>query len=169
MRKRGVSARRANLPMGRGSPRKLKDPASFVRSVRGQPKERRTKNATVSQAKIYKVSAVEICVLKIKPSQLVVFATGQVPSPGWRRPVLIPYLYISPPKDGIYDLDFVAESPAGSAAHVISPIAVTDIIPFSDGLRGVRIHSSTHAIVAMVNGAPNGPRGLAAMLVAATP
>lgn len=123
----------------------------------------------MSQAKIYKVSAVEICVLKIKPPQFVLFATGQVTAPGWRRPALIPYLYISPPKDGIYDLDFVAERPAGSAAQIISPIAVTDIIPLLDGLRGVRIHSSTNTIVAMVNGSPNGPRGLAAMLVAATP
>lgn len=123
----------------------------------------------MSQAKIHKVSAIEICVLKSKPPQLAVFATGQVPTAGWRRSVLIPYTYIGPPKDGIYDFDFVAERPAGPVPAVVSPIAITDIVPLVDGLRGVRLHSSTSAMVAMISGAQNGPRGLAAMLVAASP
>jgi len=76
-----------------------------------------------------------------------VIASGQVPTPGWENPTLVPYAYIQPPADGIYDYTFVATPPSTPQKQVLSRIEVKEIIPGPDGLQGVRIHGATNELL----------------------
>jgi hypothetical protein len=68
---------------------------------------------------------------------------GTVPSTGWVQPRLAPYTYVQVPPDGIYEFDFVAFSPQGGAARVMTPIRTTVVWPQS--ARGIRVYASTNA------------------------
>lgn len=97
--------------------------------------------------KILEVTEVKLAVLESFPPKLRIQASGTVTSGGWSRPQLIPYVYIQAPPDGIYDFDFVAESPEGVTTAAVSPIEVSHVWDaFPESLRGVRIHASTNSI-----------------------
>ncbi len=101
--------------------------------------------------KIYEVGNIELSVLESSPQQLNIVASGNVTSSGWTNPKLIPYVYITPPLDGIYDFDFVASPPEGPALQVITPIEGQhrlESIP--EGFKGVRIHASKNVKVALL-------------------
>jgi len=96
--------------------------------------------------KILEIINVHISVLESFPPQLRIVASGNVPTARWSDPRLVPYIYIQPPPDGIYDFDFVADPPEGIAAEVISPIdAIYAWKSFPEGLKGVRIHASQNS------------------------
>jgi hypothetical protein len=102
--------------------------------------------------KIYSVDSVELAILKTNPLTLRIVASGSVNSTGWNNPQLLPYIYIAPPQDGIYDFDMVADKPDGFVHWTITPIsAVTQWQPFPDSLRGVRVHSSSGNVVKMLD------------------
>lgn len=68
-------------------------------------------------------------------------------STGWTDPQLIPYIYIQPPPDGIYDFDFVAKPPSGISQPVLTDIRASHIVfPFPDDLKGVRVHASNNSV-----------------------
>jgi hypothetical protein len=98
---------------------------------------------------VLEITEVNLALLESFPPQLQITVFGTVPSTGWKNPVLIPYTYIQAPPDGIYDFDFGATPPEGVAAQVISPIRVSMLFP-ADGVKGVRIHSSTNVKVALL-------------------
>jgi Protein of unknown function (DUF5818) len=106
----------------------------------------------MSQSKVLRVRSVEVALLeKREPPQLAITAQGTVPTPGWKAPALIPYVYIQPPPDGIYDFDFVAEPPGGLTPQVLTPIAVRHTVPSVPvTLMGVRIHASTNSQEALL-------------------
>lgn len=85
-------------------------------------------------------------------SQLLITAKGQVPTPGWTNPELVPFVYIQAPPDGIYDFNFVAERPDGMQPQVLSTIDVKHVLnPLPANLKGVRIHSATNAVEALLS------------------
>lgn len=97
--------------------------------------------------KILEVTEVRLAVLESFPPKLRIRTSGTVPSGGWNRPQLIPYVYIQAPPDGIYDFDFVAEPPDAPAIAAVSPIEVSYVWDaFPEGCKGVRIHASTNSI-----------------------
>ncbi|SCY11301.1 hypothetical protein SAMN05216420_102337 [Nitrosospira sp. Nl5] len=101
--------------------------------------------------KILEVTEVELAVLESFPPQLRIDASGTVPTGGWSNPRLVPYIYIQPPPDGIFDFDFVADPPEGIATQVISPIdAIYVWKDFPEKFRGVRIHASQNAKTALL-------------------
>lgn len=101
--------------------------------------------------KILEVTQVELTVLESFPPQLRIAASGTVPTAGWCGPRLVPYIYIQPPPDRIYDFDFVADPPEGSAAQVISPIDAVYVWKDSPKrLKGVRIHASQNSKTALL-------------------
>lgn len=96
--------------------------------------------------KILEVTEVKLAILESFPPQLRISASGTVPTGGWSSPRLVPYIYIQPPPDGIFDFDFVADPPEGIVTQVISPIdAVYVWKDFPERLRGVRIHASQNS------------------------
>ncbi|MEP6606048.1 MAG: hypothetical protein ABJA60_08005, partial [Nitrosospira sp.] len=101
--------------------------------------------------KILEIINVHISILESFPPQLRIVASGNVPTESWSDPRLVPYIYIQPPPDGIYDFDFVADPPEGVVAQVISPIdAVYAWKSFPEGLKGVRIHASQNSKTALL-------------------
>jgi hypothetical protein len=98
--------------------------------------------------KVYDVSEVSIKLLRKDEHHktLLIIATGTVTSLGWSEPVLIPYYYFMPPKNGIYEFDFVAKTPSQPSSSVMTPIDVTFIwedIPKE--LEGVQVNATNNS------------------------
>jgi hypothetical protein len=98
--------------------------------------------------KVHKVTDVTTEILKKYPPVLAITCKGEVPSSGWTNGRLIPFVYIAPPADGIYEFDFVADEPTGTNAQVISEILAETYYwdDFPQDLKGVKINSSTNSI-----------------------
>jgi hypothetical protein len=98
---------------------------------------------------VLEVTEVDLAILESNPPQLQIAAKGNVSTPGWSNPKLVPYVYIQAPPDGIYDFDFVAIPPSNIVPQVITPISVT-LVQLAEGARGVRIHASTNSKEALL-------------------
>lgn len=105
--------------------------------------------------RILSVDTVRLALNKKNPPDLVVAATGEVTSTGWSDIELSPYIYITPPQDGVWDFDFVGKPPRGFANLVILPVSASFVVPDVDlanfwgegmPLKGVRVHSATGAV-----------------------
>jgi hypothetical protein len=83
-----------------------------------------------------------------------------VPTSGWTCPELAPFVYVTPPADGILDLDFVATAPTGITLQVFTRITVASSFPVPNWVRGVRVHSSTNAREALLGSALDEKVGL---------
>jgi hypothetical protein len=101
---------------------------------------------------ITEVIDIQLAVLESDPLQLNITAKGNVSSSGWTNPELVPFVYVVPPQDGIYDFDFLAIPPEEVSAPVITPIEVTHRLnPLPSNLKGVRIHATQNNKVAMLD------------------
>ena len=96
-------------------------------------------------------SVISLKISREQKDQLLILASGQVPTPGWTDPALEPYVYIQPPPDGIYDFTFVATPPSGPVPQVLSTISVKDQIPLTPDLKGVRVHGATNSMEALLD------------------
>ena len=105
----------------------------------------------MTKKKVLEVQDVKLSILESFPLQLSITALGTVPTPGWKDAELIPYVYIQPPPDGIYDYDFVAEPPDQAVPPVITPIWANKLEPLPDDLKGVRVHGSLNSKVALLD------------------
>ncbi|MER8506351.1 MULTISPECIES: hypothetical protein [unclassified Mesorhizobium] len=115
------------------------------------------------QSRVYSVEDVHIeslIVIPENPPAIAVSAKGSVPTTGWTHPDLAPWIYITPPKDGILDLDFVATQPTGFVLQVFTTIGVVKAFPVPAWVIGVRIHSSTNKMEAKIEGASEPTKAL---------
>ena len=98
----------------------------------------------MANEKILEVQGISV-VLDNNPPVFIIKSSGNVTSSGWKNPELVPHSFEQPPPDGIYDFDFVAESPSDISLPVVMPIE-TELnqrqIP--SNLKGIRIHASTN-------------------------
>ena len=102
--------------------------------------------------KIMEVTGIELELLKSNPPQLNIVAKGNTSSAGWSKAKISPFVYITPPPDGIYDFDFLAVPPSGPSATVITPVkAAYNLNPLPDNLKGVRIHAKQNKQVEMLS------------------
>ncbi len=76
----------------------------------------------MSFVRVMSVSEVRYAILRKSPPDIVVSAVGTVPTSGWNNPHLTPWIYVSPPEDGIQDFDFIAERPEGVVLQYVAPI-----------------------------------------------
>jgi hypothetical protein len=96
-------------------------------------------------AKAYSVTHVQADVLAFKGGTVIIFVVGTVPTSGWTGIGLSPWVYISPPADGIQDFDLEGTPPADISLNVITPVATAAAIPNPPSwLKGVRIHASSN-------------------------
>ena len=103
-------------------------------------------------SKIYKINSAQIHLVKSRPESLIICVIGSVGSSGWENPELSPWVYVSPPADGIYNFDFVATPPTAPSLTVVLPIATAGVFPEPPAnMKGVRIHSSSNAIEIMLD------------------
>ena len=104
--------------------------------------------------RVYDVTKVTTTLLKKLPPDLLICATGRVPTSGWKNPELSAWLYITPPADYIQDFDFIAEKPSGfvlqaffdiNAEAVIRDVDLANYWGPGKPLKGVRVHAATGA------------------------
>ena len=93
----------------------------------------------------------------IKPGKagtLEMQASGSVSMPGYKNAGFLPRINAEAPKDGVYEVDVVADKPASGAAAP-TPIEIKgDWSPYpADHLKGVKFISKTNSVVAMLPGA----------------
>jgi hypothetical protein len=77
-----------------------------------------------------------------------VVAFGQVSTTGWTHIRLSPRFYISPPADGIWDLDLLGDPPVGIVGQVVLPVSAQDVFFAPTWFQGVRVHSASNDVVA---------------------
>lgn len=79
-------------------------------------------------------------------------ASGMTSSAGWTQAGFLPRIYAATPPDGIYEIDVVAQKPAGPAAEVMTPVEVKgEWAKYTDGrVKGVKFISKTNEVVAML-------------------
>lgn len=97
------------------------------------------------------VDKVDSASIKVGKGGLEMEAKGSVPSAGYTKAGFLRRIYAAPPKDGVYELDAVADKPASGAAAP-TPIDIKgdwDGYP-KEHLKGVRIISKTNSVVAML-------------------
>ena len=84
---------------------------------------------------------------------LTMTVTGSVGSIGYAKQAFLKRINAGPPKDGVYEVDVVADKPAAPSAAVASPIEVKGAwSPYpADHLKGVRFISRTNSVVAMLS------------------
>jgi hypothetical protein len=98
-------------------------------------------------AVIYAINDVQITATTDVPAQLELRVIGTVNSGGWSQPTLIPFKYLLPPQDGIYDFTFYATPPAnpsGGGFGSIEVIYKLGLVP--NDVKGYRVHASTNSI-----------------------
>jgi hypothetical protein len=79
---------------------------------------------------------------------------GSVPSAGYKNGGFLKRIYAGPPKDGVYEMDVVADQPAPSAGAAATPIEVKgawEHFPV-DRLKGVRFIAKDNSVLAMLPG-----------------
>lgn len=107
--------------------------------------------------KILEVTEVTLEIQKTNPPTLVINAKGNVNSGGWKNGQLVPYIYITPPADGIYEFDFLAEAPSGPSTSAIEEIKTQySWNDFPADLKGVKVYSSSNYLVALTEDGKQG-------------
>ena len=107
---------------------------------------------------VWAVTNVKLAAYKTYPPKLIIGVQGTVGTPGWTNAKLVPFIYIQPPPDGIYDFNFVATPPTKAVAQVVTDIEAKHVLKtIPKDLKGVRIHSQTNSQVAYLN-TPGNPR-----------
>jgi hypothetical protein len=101
------------------------------------------------QEQIQKVDAATVAVGA--PGTLAMKANGDVGQAGYKNARFLPRINAAPPKDGIYEVDVVADKP-GVGADVMTPIDVKGAwSPYpADHLKGVKFIAKTNSVVAML-------------------
>lgn len=97
-------------------------------------------------AKILKVDRVSLAMARSNPALLLISAIGTTPTLGWRNGQLLPCTYIAPPQDGIWDMDFVGESPEIGLTQLDENFPAYLSIVKPSWCTGVRIRASLNFI-----------------------
>lgn len=126
-------------------------------------------------SKIYAIDSVQLTLAPGNSAKLVVSVLGRVASTGWTEPQLSPYVYVTPPSDGVQEFDFLAKPPQPDtitlpvltptgADYVFDPVDIEAFWGQGKPLLGVRIHSVANTKEAPLNEHDNmpGPRVMAA-------
>jgi hypothetical protein len=99
------------------------------------------------------ISKVDTATIKVgKGGGLEMMASGSAASPGYAKPGFLNRINAGAPKDGIYEVDVVADKPAAAASAAATPIEVKGSwSPYpADHLKGVKFISKTNSVVAML-------------------
>ncbi|THD54385.1 hypothetical protein [Phenylobacterium sp.] len=109
------------------------------------------------QAQFYagqeQISKVDTATVKVgKAGVLEMQASGGVGMPGYKNAGFVPRINAAPPKDGVYEVDVVADKPATPGAAAATPIEVKGAwSPYPvEHLKGVKFIAKTNSVVAML-------------------
>jgi hypothetical protein len=77
--------------------------------------------------------------------------SGSVPAAGYKNPGFLKRILYATPKDGIYEMDVVADRPAAAGAAAPTPIEVKGPWEHPNGeVKGVRFIAKDNSVVAML-------------------
>ena len=109
----------------------------------------RTKYFGIMTKNVNEVTEIKLEILKRNPLVLVVSCKGNVISPGWTNAQLIPFVYVTPPSDGMYEFDFVATEPIEPQTEVITDIRAQTFFweDYPSDLGGVKIYTTTNMMI----------------------
>lgn len=96
---------------------------------------------------VYRVDRVRLAILESDPPQLQIEAQGTVRTGGWHNAELVEIVYVTPPADGIWEYDFMAEPPDGPSTTALEPIEARTVrrsIP--PGAKGIRVRGETNSV-----------------------
>ena len=100
--------------------------------------------------KVFQVTSIDVSILESYPPQLNIVGAGNTRTSGWLIPQLVPYEYVAPPADGIYEFDFKAQPRAGIATPTTIPIKTSHTMLLPNNLRGVKIYAEENNMVALL-------------------
>ena len=105
---------------------------------------------------ISSVSEAEAFVVKVAGVEtLFLHASGTVPTSGWSGFRLVPVFYLTPPPDGLWEFDFVADEPHGIVLQVISPASAATVIAAPGWVKGVKVKSAAGSLPSPLKPAPH--------------
>lgn len=99
------------------------------------------------------IDKIDTAAIKVgKPGSLIIDVTGSVGMAGYTKAAFLPRINAAPPKDGVYEVDVVADRPAAPGAPGVTPISVDKAWPGypADRLKGVKFIGKTNSVVAML-------------------
>ena len=99
------------------------------------------------------VAKIDSASIKVSaPGKLEMTAAGDVGMAGYKNAAFLPRINAAPPKDGVYEVDVVADKPAGPGAAAMTPIEIKKAwAPYpADHLKGVKFFAKTNSVVAML-------------------
>ena len=99
------------------------------------------------------ISKLDTAAISVRsPGVLDMNAAGSVGMAGYKNAAFLPRINPAPPKDGIYEVDVVADKPAAPGAAVVTPIEVKKAwAPYpADHLKGVKFFAKSNSVVAML-------------------
>jgi hypothetical protein len=101
----------------------------------------------MSSKNVFEVTSIEVRVRESFPPQVTVKALGTTRTGGWTNPRLEAVIYVTPPYDGIQDLNFVADEPTGGSTNAITPIESKelDLGTVPKWTKGVRVIAETNS------------------------
>ena len=109
------------------------------------------------QAQFYagqeQVSKVDTATISVgKAGTLEMTANGSVGMAGYKNAGFVPRINAAPPRDGVYEVDAVADKPTPAGAAAATPIELKGAwSPYPvDHLKGVKFISKTGSVVAML-------------------
>lgn len=98
--------------------------------------------------KMPKVTGLTVAWDRKLPAALHITAVGHVTQVGWRNQRLSPWVYLTEPADGIWDMELIAEVPK-IVIGLYKPqdlIAYLEIDPAPRWVKGIRVHASSNVL-----------------------
>ena len=99
------------------------------------------------------IARIDTAAIKVgKPGVLDVTVVGSVDGPGYKNASFLPRINAAPPKDGVYEVDVVADKPAAAGAAAATPVEIKKgWSPYpAEHLKGVKFFAKTNSVVAML-------------------
>ena len=99
-------------------------------------------------ARVPEITDLKHDVQESAPPNLVITATGVVPTGGWTEITLLPRETARPPADGIYEFDLLAVRPSGPAIQVLTKVQASytwKAYPANE-VRGIRVYGSGQGV-----------------------
>ena len=109
----------------------------------------------MAESKVPSVTSVALEGLEGFPPKVSVSVVGKAATSGWNATGdLSPYSYFVPPQDGVYEFNFVADSPSPGAviAQIETRIRASYIVdPIPPGFKGVKVYGESNFKTAFYN------------------
>lgn len=102
--------------------------------------------------KVLEVTSVAAIRYGSTPRAILIAIMGNANCAGWSNFALVPWIYINPPADGIYDFDLIGTPPEDQAGSGITAFKHHHVwSDYPDQAEGVRIHASSNQMQAFAH------------------